>query len=283
MMPVITTPNIALVEIRENERVAWTRSSSPGPASTTRATSATPPNQTPALTQVAEADQHAEPGRRALDAAERHGDQGGARQSPRPHRGGGVDDPLGTHRHPAAAGHEHQPQQRAAAGPAGVGEVEPGARAHRRSERDVAGAGRERDEVEDRAEQGDHPHRAQVAHGHHVLGAFRPAERDQREAAEQGEDAERRQQPAEPQRAAARPLVGRVGRRRRGTGGHRDGEERVGGGGRCRRRRWLRWWAAVGRLAVDPERRRLGPGDGVAVGVGEAPADRRTNPSAPAC
>ena len=60
MTPVMMVPRIAGSEMRLKPRTACTRSSSPGPASTTRATSATPPTHTAGRQRMADAGEHAD-------------------------------------------------------------------------------------------------------------------------------------------------------------------------------------------------------------------------------
>ena len=119
---------IAGVEILLNPRTAWTRSSSPGPDRTTRASSTTPPTHTAIASAWRTPITHTEPGERsdgAGDSDHRSGEPGDAERG---ELGRGVDDAFGSERRPCRGEQEHEAQQHGAAGPPGIDEIEPGAR-----------------------------------------------------------------------------------------------------------------------------------------------------------
>ncbi len=239
MRPVTIVTTIAGVEIRPNPRTAWMRSSSPGPANTTRASRTTPPTHTDIARACSDAHQRRRGQRRSptvrempMVAAARPG-----MPSARELRGR-VDCPIGSECHPGRGDQQHEAEEYGATGPTGVDEVEPGSRTER-STTSVGGDRRRRErDVEQRADHCNDPHGTQEPDRDQVFDALGPCGGDDEQRAEQDGDAERRDETPEPDRCVAAPRDreidhdGIVLDRRHGRA---VGIDRRGRGGRGRR------------------------------------------------
>ena len=95
------------VEMRLKPRTACTRSSSPGPASTTRASSTTPPSQMAIAIGVGDTGEDADDGQVAAGAAEAERGHGGDGEDERRQLRLLIEAPFRADDHPAAAGSEH--------------------------------------------------------------------------------------------------------------------------------------------------------------------------------
>ena len=172
---------IAGLEIRPKPRTACTRSSSPGPASTTRASSTTPPTHTDiASTWTIEAitpmNGQLPPVRDRPSVTTANAGMPSASMLV---VGSMTRSGLSTTQ--PDADDEHQAHDRGPPGPVAVEQVEPAGRVEPAAERLALHAGAEPDEVDDGADQPDRPRRAQEPQREHVLGPFRPCGDDEHE------------------------------------------------------------------------------------------------------
>ena len=107
----------------------------------------------------------------------------------------------GCHAIQPLASDEQQPSEQRLAD-RGVEQVAPRGGADRPADRVPGELGGAEDDDEDRRHGADHPDHSEIAQGDQVLDALVPVQRDQDEAAEQGEDPEEREEAGEAQRAA---------------------------------------------------------------------------------
>ena len=239
--PVAMVTTIATVEIRPNPRTAWTRSSSPGPASTTRASRTTPPSQTD-MASVWRTAIVTPTSARSMSTRLR---PMVATATP-----GMMSATIWVTGSITRSG-RNATQALAATNTSRANAAIPGIPALSRStqfsglsplpQRRAADGCRGRCDVQHGAEHRDDRCRPDEANREQVLDAFGPRGSDEHERTEQHREAEYRQQPPEPERplpGVDRLQIDDVARRRRGRGpGHVDGagNGRVGGGVRGRR------------------------------------------------